>query len=146
MSMMRSVLIVGGTVAFGVSLIVVWAAMSRPAASERAPITYVELPSEIVDLVALDGPNIATAENFVGNRIRVIGGRVQNTGDRPVRSIQLRLVFEDYDGATVLRFEGEALRSTLPPGDNRDYEFRFENLPDEWNFRIPVVEILRLGY
>ena len=143
---MRSVLIIGGAVAIGVALIGIWAISSRPPASERAPITSVEDLSRPSDYVELDGLNIATAENFVGHRIRVIGGMVRNNSPQTLRSIELHLAFQDYDEETVHEFDGEALRNPLPPGESRTYEFRFENLPDEWNFRIPVVDVRRVGY
>jgi hypothetical protein len=54
--------------------------------------------------------------------------------------------FQDYDGETVHEFEGEAVRTPLRPDESRGYEFRFENLPDRWPFRIPVVEVRRVGY
>ena len=72
--MLRSVLIIGGTVAVGIALIGIWAASSRPPASERAPMISVEDPTRLGGYIELGWLNIVTAENFVGHRIRVIGG------------------------------------------------------------------------
>ena len=144
--MTRSVLIIGGTVAVSIALIGIWATSSRPPASEQVPITFVEDPALLGSYVELDGLNIATAENFVGHRIRVIGGSVRNASEQTLRSVGLYLAFQNYDGETVQESEGEALRTPLPPGESREYEFRFENLPDAWNFRIPVINVRRVGY
>jgi hypothetical protein len=146
MGMTRSVLIVGGTVAVGLALIGLLALSSRPPASERGPVTYVEDPEALRGLIALERMGIATAENFVGHRIRVIEGTVRNVSDRPIRSIELHLEFKGDDGATIFASDGEALRMSLPPGEARRYEFRFENLSEEWNFRIPEVTVRRVGY
>jgi hypothetical protein len=144
--MTRSVLIVGGTVVVGLALIGLLALSSRPPVSERAPMTHVEDADELEALVELERLGIATAENFVGHRIRVIEGTFRNVSDGTLRSVELSLAFKDYDGMTILESEGEALRSALPPGETRRYEFRFENLPDGWNFRIPDVRVRRVGY
>lgn len=144
--MLRSVVIIGGTVAIGIALMGFWEASSRPPTNERLPMTFVEEPVRFNDYVELSGLRIATAENFVGHRFRVIKGQVRNTSDETLRSIELRLAFQDYGEATVQEFDGEALQSSLAPSESRAYEFRFESLPDEWNFRIPMVEIRGVGY
>lgn len=144
--MMRSVLIVGGTVAFGLGLIVLWAVMSRPPASERAPMTYVDAQGQLGDYVELGRVGLAAAENFVGHRILIVTGSVRNASLRPLRSVEMHLAFHDLAGGTVHEFDGDALRSTLPAGESRPFEFRFENLPEEWNRAVPLVEVRRIGY
>lgn len=144
--MMRSIVIVGSAVLVALGLIGLLALSSRPPANERGPMTVVEDAAELAAFVELDRLGIATAENFVGHRIRVIEGTFRNTSDRPLRSVELHLEFKNYDDETILGTDQEALRSPLPPGEIRAYEFRFENLPEGWNFRIPDVSVLRLGY
>ncbi len=146
MNMMRSVVIIGGSVVVGLGLIVLWATVSRPPASERTPIVYVEEAAEAEHWIELDVPAVSTAENFIGHQTRIVSGRVRNAGDRPLRSVELVLEFEDFEGETVHEFAGEALRASLPAGESRGYEFRFEELPAGWNYSIPRVRVRRVGY
>lgn len=144
--MIRSVVIVGSSILVALGLIGLWALSSRPPAEERAPIEYVEGVDGLDTGVEVDQPGIATAENFVGNRIRVVEGTLRNTSDRLVRSVELQLTFEDREGEIVHEESGEALRSALPAGETRRYEYRFENLPDTWNLRRPTVTVGRVGF
>ncbi len=146
MNMLRSVVIVGGAVVVGLGLIVLWATLSRPPASERAPMTYVEDASEAERWIDLDVPTVSTAENFLGHQVRIVTGRIRNVGDQALRSVELFLEFQGFEGETVHEFAGEALRTSLPAGESRDYEFRFEELPAGWNFSVPRVRVRRVGY
>ena len=75
---MRSVVIVGGTVAVGLALIALWALLSQPPSAERGPITYIEASDEASGFIDLGEVRIAVAENFIGNRIFIVGGSVTN--------------------------------------------------------------------
>ena len=143
---MRSVVIVGGTVAVGLALIALWALMSQPPSAERGPITYIEASDEASGFVDLGELRIAVAENFIGNRIFIVVGSVTNVSPQPLRSIELRLTFDDSAGTPVHEFVGDGLSSPLQPDETGSYEFSFENLPAEWNFALPRVEVLRVGY
>jgi hypothetical protein len=58
----------------------------------------------------------------------------------------LELVFESVDGPPVLESEEEALARPLEPGADGRFEFRFENLAENWNYRVPAVRVIRVGY
>lgn len=146
MSLMRSVVIVGGTVAVGLGLIVFWALMSQPPPAERGPLTYIEASSAASGFVELGEVGIAVAENFIGNRIFFVRGSVRNISQQPLRSIELGIAFQDYAGTPVHEFVGEGLRSPLQPDETGSYEFSFEDLPAEWNYAAPQVEVLRVGH
>jgi len=143
---MRSAVIIGSTVLVALVLVGTWALSSRPPADERGPVEYADDRASIEAAIELDRLGILTAENFVGNRIRVIEGTFRNVGLRTVRSVELRLTFFDTEGGVVHEDEGEALRSPLPPGETRRYEFRYEGLPPSWNYRIPDVAVERVGF
>jgi hypothetical protein len=142
----RTSVIIGSTVVIGLGLIAFWATISRPPAADAAPLIYIENTEELSRYVDLPRLGILTSENFVGHRIRVIEGTVSNLSDRTLRSVELRLSFNSFDGGIVLESEEEALRVPLPPGEARRFTFRFENLPTGWNYRVPDIEVLRVGY
>ncbi len=143
---MRSVVIVGGTVAVGLALIALWALMSQPPSAERGPITYLEASDDAPGFVDLGEVRIAVAENFIGNRIFIVAGSVTNVSPQPLRSIELGLTFHDSAGMPIHEFVGEGLSSPLQRDETGSYEFSFENLPVEWSFALPQVEVLRVGY
>lgn len=128
-------------------LIGVWSWTSGPDAADPSPLVLVGDPQALPSYAALGSVGILTSENYVGHRIRSIEGSVENVGDRPLRSVRLHLRFTDTGGATVMDFEGEALSvPPLPPGEAHRYVFRFENLPPEWNYRVPEVSVVQVGY
>jgi hypothetical protein len=96
--------------------------------------------------VELPRLGIVTSTNFVGHRIRIIEGTIRNRSDRALRSVRLNLAFMSFDDTVVLESQEEGLTMPLQPGEDRLYTFRFENLPPEWNYRVPVVSVLSAGY
>ena len=144
--MQRTHIIVGSAMALGLSLLGLWAYMSRSPETGDASLAYVDDAREIAGYAALGEAGIVTSENFVGHQIREIVGIVRNVGDRTLHSVQLRLAFNDFDGGVVYEAEEEAIRAPLPPGEERSYTLRFENLPTSWNYRLPGISIVRVGY
>lgn len=126
------------------ALIGSWAWNSRPG-DPGALIVYVEDPETVGAYVELGRTGILTAENFVGHRIRVVEGALRNVSDRTLRSVELRLSFRSVGGEPVLESDDEALTLPLDPGGERRYVFRFENLPGEWDYRVPDVRVIRVG-
>ena len=118
--------------------------MSQPE-EPLVPERYVEAPDEVGNYAELGRVGILTSENFVGHRIRVVEGLVQNLGDQPLLSVELRLTFRSVEGDAILEATESALDTPLEPGAQRRYVFRFENLPPEWDYRVPEVSIVRVG-
>ena len=143
---MQTRLIMGLALAGGLALIGAWAWLSRPEGPDARPLVYVEDPDEVGTLVALRPPGIMTSENFVGHRIRIVEGAIQNIGTETLGSVELLLTFRSVEGETVLESREEGLPEPLAPGEERRYVFRFENLPAEWDYRVPEVSVLRAGY
>jgi hypothetical protein len=142
----RSRLIVSTTSVVGLGLIGLWAFLATPEDEFSEPIVYVQNADEFSDYVELPHLGILTSENYLGHQIREIEGSVLNLSTRTLRSIGLRLAFESVSGAVVLESDEEALRAPLEPGQERLFVFRFENLPEDWNYRVPAVEIRSVGY
>jgi hypothetical protein len=142
----RFAIIIAATLA-GAILLGLWSASPGPGAADTSPLFLVEDPAALLSHVALGSVEISTSENYIGHRIRSVEGSLENVGDRPLRSVRLRLRFTDTGGASVMDFEGEALHTPpLPAGEVHRYVFRFENLPPEWNYRVPEVSVGQVGY
>ena len=146
--MTRTPFIIGTTIAIALGLIGVWAAVSQPAPTNAEPLVHVDDPDEIAATVAMPRLGILTSRNYVGHTIRVIEGSLENLGTEPIRSIDLKLVFNSYEGEPVLEAEEQGLTPgrPLPPGETARFSLRFENIPTGWNHRVPEVEIIRIGF
>jgi hypothetical protein len=142
----RSTIIIGATVTMALLLVGLWSWISRPEGGVGPPLALVEDPLEFSSHVSLGAIGLLTSENYIGHRIRIVEGSLENVGREALRSVRLRLRFTDAGGQTVLEFEGEALPAAqLAPGQVHRYVFRFENLPPEWNYRVPEITVVQLG-
>ena len=100
--------------------------------------------------VQLSNLSIATSDTFAGTiRIRNITGMLTNNSDKTIHKIDLKMTFTDYDGKTVQESTHTAFASQkapLNPGGQYRFEVNFENLPRSWNYRVPVTQIVKIGY
>jgi len=131
-------------IALAIVALLTWAA--RPDGDAGGPLVYVEDATEIDRYVQLGRKGILTSENFVGHRIRIVEGSIHNVADQPIRSVELLLSFRGVGGEAVLESAEQAVSVPLAPGQEGRYVFRFENLPPEWDYRVPDVTILRVGF
>jgi hypothetical protein len=136
------VVIVGLALIFGIGYL-----EQDEAASE--PVTEVTDAATIQNQIQLSHLGIATSENYAGQRIRVISGYLKNTSDKPIRTVDVKMVFTDYDGKPVHEYSERVLRQNqrpLAPGEEFLFEMRQENLPRNWNYRLPITEVTKIGF
>jgi hypothetical protein len=141
-------ILIGGAVIAFIAIILVWAfaPSSRTASANLTEIT--DRPA-LQSGIELSHISIATGENYFGNKIRVISGEVKNTSDKALRRIDVKMTFIDYDGKPIqetVERAYENARKPLEPGVQHHFEVNFENLPKGWNYRIPNVEVVKIGY
>lgn len=146
----RSAIIISATVivVVGLVLILAFGYLSEDQAAS-APLTEITDNATIQNHVQVSRLGIATSENYVGQRIRVIGANLKNTSDKPLRIIDVKMVFTDYDGKPVHEYSERVLRQNqkpLAPGEEFRFEIRQENLPRTWNYRVPITEVTKIGY
>jgi hypothetical protein len=146
----RSVIIIATTVVLIVGLVLVWAFV--PSAQDQAstsPLTEVADKAVIQEQIPLTHLSIATSENFAAQKIRVIGGTLTNRANMPIRMIEVKLTFTDYDGKSVQEYSERVLEQNqkpLAPGSEYRFEVRLENLPRTWNYRVPITEVTKIGF
>jgi hypothetical protein len=59
------------------------------------------------------------------------------------------MTFTDFDGNPIqetIQHAYDNVRKPLEPGAQHRFEVNFENLPKNWNYRIPIVEVVKIGY
>ena len=144
----RSALIIGVTIVGFVGLILYWASSSGPPALP-ANLTEVTAKNEIDSRIELSHLSIATGENYFGHKVRVISGYLKNVSDKPVRLVEMKMVFTDYDGKPIqesVEHGHELKQKPLEPGAQHRFEVNFENLPRTWNYHVPNVEIVKIVF
>ena len=146
----RSAIIIAATIVVIVGLALIFGIGylgQDEAASE--PVTEVTDAATIQNQVQLSHLGIATSENYAGQRIRVISGYLKNTSEKPIRTVDVKMVFTDYDGKPVHEYSERVLRQTQRPlavGEEFRFEIRQENLPRNWNYRLPITEVTKIGF
>jgi len=142
----RTVFIIGGLIVVALALILGWAYTSPDAAPSLTEITD---PSAIQSAIQLTDTGILTSETYFGHRIRVIRGWLKNVSDKPIRMVDVKFTFTDYDGKPIqesVHRAFEPIQKPIGPGTSYRFEINFENLPRTWNYRIPITEVVKVGY
>ena len=146
--MLRMALIIGG-VAVDFGLLLYW--MFAPRSSSALDRSLIEIrdPASIQKMVELSRPTVAQSENYVGNKVRLIGASLKNNSDKSIRLVEVKMQFADYDGKPIQ--EGvheayEAKQRPLEPGAEYRFEIAFEDLPRTWNYRPPAMQVVKVGY
>jgi hypothetical protein len=146
----RSVILIGGVVVILVGIFFLWA--FAPSVQDKAattPLTETSDIGTVQNSLQLTHLSIATSENFARQKIYVISGYLKNVSDKPLRVIELRMDFTDFDGKTILDYHPKVLdrnQKPVPPGGEFRFEVRQENLPRGWNYRVPITEVSKIGY
>jgi ABC-type antimicrobial peptide transport system permease subunit len=146
----RSILIIGGAVLIGLAVFVAWSLGPGRNRNESPRLTEITDPAAIRNTVELTHLSIATSDTFAGNiRIRNITGRLKNISTTPIRKIDLKMTFTDYDGKTIQESTHTAFsprKQPLDPGTQFQFEINFENLPKSWNYHVPTTQIVSVAY
>ena len=146
----RSTIIISATVAVivVVAMVLVFGYLNEDQAAS-APLTEITDTATIQNQTQLSRLGIATSENYFGQRIRVIAANLKNVSERPMRAIEVKMVFTDVDGNPVHEYSQWVLRTSqkpLGPGEEFRFEVRQENLPRTWNYRVPITEVTKIAY
>ena len=143
----RTAFIIGGLIVVAVGLVASWA-LTTPG---NLPSTLTELtdPAAIQNTIQVHEVGILTSENYVGHRLRVVRGWLKNLSDEPIRTVDVKFTFTDYDGMPVQESVHRVFEPTqkpIDPGTEYRFDINYENLPRNWNYRIPVTEVVKVGY
>ena len=145
----RATILIIASIAVVLGLVLAWALAPTQDQASAAPVTEVTDTAEIQSLVQLSHHGIATSENFAQQKIRVISGYLKNVSGKPVRMAEVKLVFTDFDGKSVYEYMDRVLDRSQRPlaaGEEFRFEVRLENLPRTWNYRVPITEVVKIGY
>jgi hypothetical protein len=145
----RSTIIIGASIVLIVGLVVGWTFISSGQQERSLPLTEVTDRDMIQRSVEVTHLNIATSENFARQKIYVVSAYLKNLSEKPLRSAEVKMIFNDFDGKPIHEYSQKILnpnQKPIPPGTEFQFEVRQENLPRGWNYRVPITEITKLGY
>jgi len=146
----RSIIIIVASIALVVGLFLVWALVPSARNNDsNLPLTEISDTATIQNYLQLSHLGIATSENFARHKIYVISGYLKNLSDKPLRVIELKMAFTDFDGKAIFGYSPKVVdrnQKPLLPGVEFRFEVRQENLPRGWNYRVPITEISKIGY
>jgi hypothetical protein len=146
----RSILITGAAVFIGVAIFVAWSLGPGRNRIDSTRLVEITDAASIQKTVELTHLSIMTSDTFAGNiRIRNITGLLKNTSTKPIRRIDLKMTFTDYDGKTIQESTHTAFsprKQPLEPGTQFRFEINFENLPKSWNYHVPMTQVVSVAY
>jgi len=105
--------------------------------------------------------HMATAQNFAGNSVTYIEGKIANHTDRKVTGARVEVLFKNPIGeivqkevlpVTVLMPNtpyvdyGPLDRAPLAPGQGSDFRLTLEHVSADWDGQIPQVKVVSVGY
>lgn len=88
---------------------------------------------------------LSAEENFLGQQVVYLDGKMTNQGSKVVRQLKIRLFFHDTLNQVVLREEQEIVNAQgefLKPGQTRSFQIRLDQIPDSWNRQVPELQIV----
>jgi hypothetical protein len=106
--------------------------------------------------------HMATAQNFAGNSVTYIEGKISNGADRKVTGARVEVIFKNSIGeiaqdekslpVTVLLPNvpyvdyGTIDRAPLGPGQSRDFRLTLEHVSTDWDGQVPQVKVVSVAY
>jgi hypothetical protein len=105
--------------------------------------------------------HMSVAENFAGNPITYIEGKITNTGDKKVTGATIELIFKNSLGQTsqqellpvmVLLFKlpyedfSPLDQTPLAPGQTRDFRLTLEHVTADWDRQLPQMKVVSVNY
>lgn len=97
----------------------------------------------------LSDVDMGAHEDYFKQRVVEITGKIQNTGDRPLNTVEINCVFYDPYGQVVLRQRVPIVNTKaggLAPGVTKPFRLPFDSIPDSWNNTMPQMVIARIDF
>ena len=99
--------------------------------------------------VTLSGLGLSKGENFLGDEVFYVEGTLSNGGESTIRQVEMTFLFKDSLDQVVLKETRTALeyrgKRGIAPQQEAEFQVGFENLPQDWNYVIPEVQVSKIG-
>ena len=97
----------------------------------------------------LSDVEMKASENYFQQAVVEIEGKIANTGDRPLDTVEIFCVFRDPYGQLVLRRRLAIVSPRmggLKPGETKSFRLPFDDLPASWNQAMPQLVIASVKF
>ncbi len=122
----------------------------------RKPAAELELTPEAkayVRNLQLSDVTMQANQSLFNQVVVEIQGKIANSGDRAVETVEIFCIFHDSYGQTVLRkrvpIVGGATGTKggpLKPGETKAFRLPFDELPESWNHAMPSLVIAGIKF
>jgi hypothetical protein len=102
-----------------------------------------------VSHLQLSDVSMQAAENFMQQQVVEVLGKITNSGNRPLHSVDIYCLFYDVSGKMIHRERVPIVRATGKPlasGETRDFRLPFDSLPEEWNEAVPHLVVAQIKF
>lgn len=92
----------------------------------------------------LSDVDIKANKSYLNQMVVEIDGKIANTGDRPLATVEIYCVFYDSYGLLVLRSRVPIVSPRmggLKPGETKKFRLPFDEIPESWNQAMPQLVI-----
>ncbi len=132
----------------GIALVVGWLLIRGGPRPPQAPVLTPEARAYIHSgSLKLSDVNMGAKENFAGQTLVEITGKITNAGERPVKLVEITCIFYDPSGRVVLRERVPIVSGRmggLMPGETKEFRLPFDTLPGSWNQALPDLVIAQI--
>ena len=110
--------------------------------------------------VAISDAAMSTANNFAGQQVTYIEGKITNKGGKTVNNAVVQIVFHDSLGQVAQKETQRLMAITtrepyidtaplssapLKAGQTREFRLTFEHVSGDWNMQLPELSIVKTG-
>ena len=93
--------------------------------------------------------NMKATKNYFGQIVVEIEGNIANAGDRNLDTVEIYCVFRDAYGQMALRQRLPIVSPSmggLKPGESKSFRLPFDQLPDSWDQKMPILVIASVKF
>jgi hypothetical protein len=126
-----------------------WTLLRPRVAPSGAPSPITAEEKAYLSKISVSEARMSAAQNFLGDTVTYLNGKIANQGSRPVRDVELQLEYVDMIGQVVLRDSAHAVSSRLPPlqpGETRAFQVSYDHMPADWNQAPPKIVVTRVSF
>jgi hypothetical protein len=119
----------------------------KNALGQPAPLPFGAAEQAYVPQIHFSALQLTQATNMLNQEFTYVVGTVSNTGNRPVRTIEVTVEFHDLVNQLVLRDTVPVFAPGAPPlapGREREFQLTFEHVPAGWNHQPPSIRVTGL--
>jgi len=87
--------------------------------------------------------------NYVSQTLVEIEGKIGNTGDRAIETVEVYCIFSDGYGQMMFRPRVAIVSPRmggLKPGESKAFRLPFDEIPDTWNQKMPQLVIASVKF